>query len=224
MKKYSVFVSSLAIATLLVTTSATTPDVSVMPTAVASAAASTLRVNTENSTMKWNAKKVGGEHYGSIKLSEGTLQVNGNKLVGGNFNIDMSTIVVEDITRAESNKRLTDHLKSEDFFSVEKFGKSTFNITKAAPIAKAKAGGPNYIITGDLTIKGITHPVTFPAVVKINGKSAEAEAKIVVDRIKYDIKYRSSFIGTAADKIIDDTFTLDVKLVTDGGTQAVGSK
>lgn len=224
MKKYSVFVSSLAIATLLVTTSATTPGVKAIPNTVVSAAASSLRVNTESSTMKWNAKKVGGEHYGSIKLSEGTLQVNGNKLAGGNFTIDMTTIVVEDITRAESNKRLTDHLKSDDFFSVEKFGKSTFKITKATPIAKAKAGEPNYSITGDLTIKGITHPVTFPAVVKISGKTAEAEARIVVDRIKYDIKYRSGLIGTAADKIIDDTFTLDVKLVTDARSQAVGSK
>ncbi|MEJ8804297.1 YceI family protein [Pontibacter sp. H249] len=224
MKKYPVLVSTLALATMLVTTGATTLCNKAVGTTENVVAATTLNVNTESSTMKWNAKKVGGEHYGNIKLSGGTLQVNGNKLVGGDFAIDMASIVVEDITRAESNKRLTDHLKSDDFFSVEKYGTSSFKITKASPLAKSKAGEANYTITGDLTIKGITHPITFPAIVKVSGKTAEATAAIKVDRTKYDIKYRSSLVGTAADKIIYDTFTLDVKLVANAATQAVSGK
>lgn len=224
MKKYTLLVSTLALATLLTTTVANPANNLTGVEAIEKVAARTLRVNTESSTMKWNAKKVGGEHYGKIQLSEGALQVNGNKLTGGNFTIDMTSIVVEDITRPESNKKLTDHLKSDDFFSVEKYGTSTFKITKAAPVAKAKAGEPNYQITGDLTIKGITNPITFPAVVKITGKTAEAEAKIEVDRTKYDIKYRSGLMGTAADKIIDDIFTLEIKLVTDAAGQPVNGR
>ncbi|GAB3200838.1 polyisoprenoid-binding protein YceI [Pontibacter aydingkolensis] len=223
MRKHSILLSALALATLLTTTAATQENLTVNDK-VTVAAASTLRVNTESSAMKWNAKKVGGEHYGKINISEGALQVNGNKLTGGNFVIDMTTIVVEDITNLGSNKKLTDHLKSDDFFSVEKYNTSSFKITKAAPIAKAKAGEANYRITGDLTIKGITQPISFPATVKIAGKAAEAEAKIEVDRTQYDIKYRSGLIGTAADKIINDTFTLDIKLVADTANQTVSGK
>ena len=127
--------------------------------------------------------------------------------------MDMTSITDTDITNETFNKKLTDHLKSEDFFSVEKHPNSTFKITKAAPIANAKAGEANYTITGDLTIKGITNSVTFPAVVKVTGNSAEATAKFDVDRTKYDIKYRAAIIGTAADKIIEDTFTIDLKVV-----------
>ena len=222
--KMPLLLSTIAMTVLINPIGAATQDTFAVTDTVASAATTSLRVNTESSSMKWNAKKFGGEHYGTIKLAEGTLLVNGNKLSGGSFTIDMTTIVVEDITRPDSNKKLTDHLKSDDFFSVEKFNSSNFKITKVSPIAKAKAGEPNYNITGDLTIKGITNPITFPAQVSINGKTAEAEARIVVDRTKYDIKYRSGLIGTAADRIIDDTFTIDLKLQAGTSVQPVSGK
>jgi polyisoprenoid-binding protein YceI len=175
--------------------------------------ASALSVDPSKSTLTWNAKKVGGEHSGNVKIAKGVINVESDKLVGGNFVMDMTSITDTDITNETFNKKLTDHLKSEDFFSVEKHPSSTFKITKVAPIANAKAGEANYTITGDLTIKGITNPVTFPAVVKVSGNSAEATAKFDVDRTKWDIKYRAAIIGTAADKIIEDTFTIDLKVV-----------
>ncbi|WP_299824870.1 YceI family protein [uncultured Pontibacter sp.] len=224
MKKQLALVGGLALATILNALPVAAGNGPMSAKTVVAAAATTLPVNTERSTMKWNAKKVGGEHYGSIKLADGALQVNGNKLTGGSFAINMASIVVEDITRPESNKRLTDHLKSDDFFSTEKFETSTFKITKATPISKAKAGEANYTITGDLTIKGITNPITFPATVKIAAKTAEATAVIEVDRTKYDIKYRSGLVGTAADKIIYDTFTIDLKLVAEAASKSVGSR
>jgi polyisoprenoid-binding protein YceI len=182
-----------------------------------------LPVDPAKSEVHWKAAKVGGEHSGTVKLANGTLQVEGNKLVGGTFVMDMTTIVDTDITVAAMNEKLTNHLKSDDFFSVEKNPTSTFTITKAEPVAKAKAGEPNYNITGDLTIKGTTHPITFPATVKIAGNQAEASARFDVNRIKYDIKYRSGLIGTAADKIIYDDFTIDLKLVA-GNPKTVAGK
>ena len=173
----------------------------------------TYAVDADQSTLVWNAKKVGGEHTGTVKLAKGELMIDGSKLVGGNFVADMTTIKDTDITNEGMNGRLTGHLKSEDFFSTEKNPTSTFKITKVAPIAGAAAGAPNYTVTGDLTIKGITKPVTFPATVKVSGNSAEATAKVEINRIDYDIKYRAAIIGTAADKIIDDKFTFDLKLV-----------
>ncbi len=210
MKKYPVILGTLALAGLLCS-SFVSPDLATTKPAVTLAATTTLPVNTQNSSLKWNAQKVGGEHYGTVQLAGGNLQLNGKKISGGEFTIDMTSITVEDITREDSNKRLTGHLKSDDFFSVEKHPEAKFVITKATPL-KDKSGN-NYTITGNLTIKGITNAITFPANITINGKSAEATAKIEVDRTKYDIKYRSGLVGTAADKVIYDNFTIDLKLV-----------
>ncbi|RDV13986.1 YceI family protein [Pontibacter diazotrophicus] len=219
MKNYPVLLSTLALATVLYSSSVTAADNPAKKATTTAVAATTLPVNTASSTMTWNAKKFGGEHTGNVKIANGSLEVNGRKLVGGNFVIDMTSITDTDITNPGSNKKLTDHLKSEDFFSVEKHPNATFKITSVSPVAKPKAGEPNYSVTGDLTIKGITNAITFPATVKTDGKSAEAAAKIELDRTKWDIKYRSGMLGTAADKIIDDTFTIDLKLVAGAGNQ-----
>jgi len=224
MKNYPVLLSALALATLLQTSHVAATDNPAKVAFATAVAVTALPVNTTTSTMTWNAKKFGGEHTGTVKIANGVLEVNGRKLVGGNFVVDMTTITDTDITNPEYNKKLTDHLKSEDFFSAEKHATSTFKITKAAPIAKAKAGAPNYTITGDLTIKGITNTITFPASVSISGKSAEAVALIELDRTKWDIKYRSGMLGTAADKVIDDTFTIAVNLKAGAGSQALGIK
>ena len=176
-------------------------------------AVNTLPVNTASSTLTWNAKKVGGEHSGTVKLSKGSLDINKNKLVGGSFVIDMTTIDNTDVTMEGMKQKLVGHLKNDDFFAVDKHPTATFKITKVVPVAKAKAGEPNYTITGDMTIKGITHAVTFPATVKVAGNTAEANATITLDRTKWDVKYRSGLIETAADKVIDDNFTIDLKLV-----------
>ncbi|MCJ8164184.1 YceI family protein [Pontibacter sp. E15-1] len=224
MKNCPAFLGTLALATLLCTPPATAAETPTTSDATEVRAASTLAVNTAESSMTWNAKKFGGAHTGTVKLASGTLAVNGNKLVGGSFAIDMASIDNTDITNADFNKKLTDHLKSEDFFSVEKHPTSTFKITKVQPVANAKAGEANYTLTGDLTIKGITNPVTFPAVVRIDGKSAVATAQIALDRTKWDVKYRSGLLGTAADKVIDDEFNVDLRLVAGTDSQTAETK
>jgi polyisoprenoid-binding protein YceI len=210
MKTLNILVSALALTFFVPNTSLLAGS---NPATETAAKAASLPVDPAKSALTWTAKKVGGEHTGTVKVAQGNLLVKSNKLSGGAFTIDMTTITDTDITNAGMNAKLTGHLKSEDFFSVEKNPTATFTITKAAPIANAKAGEANYKITGDLTIKGITNPITFPATVMLTGNSAQARAKIEVDRTKYDIKYRAAIIGTAADKIIDDTFSIDLKLV-----------
>jgi polyisoprenoid-binding protein YceI len=128
---------------------------------------------------------------------------------------------LRDVDKGEANpfnERLVNHLRSEDFFGVEKHPTSTFKITSVKPISGAKAGEPNYTIGGDLTIKGTTKPQTFPAMVTLTGNVVQATAKLMVNRLDYDIKYRAAIIGTAADKIIDDTFALDLKMVANKAT------
>lgn len=188
-------------------------------------AARTLKADPQQTTLTWTGKKIGGEHAGNISLANGSLLVENNKLVGGSFTIDMTSLTNTDLTDADYNAKLVGHLKSDDFFGVEKYPEAQFKITKASPIRGAKAGENNYNISGYLTIKGITKAVTFPALVKIEGDRAEATAKITVDRSQYNVRYGSpSFFADLGDKAIDNDFIIDLKLVAAGTDTAAAGK
>ena len=166
-------------------------------------------VDNKKSTLVWTAKKVTGSHTGNITLGSGSLQIEGSALKGGSFEIDMSTITDTDLKSEKDRNKLVKDLKNKDFFDVEKFPAAKLDILSAAT-----KGGNNYDIKGNLTIKGITQPIQFPATFVINGASVNATAKVTVDRTKYDIKYRSgSFFENLGDKVIYDDFELDVSLV-----------
>ncbi|UZD22762.1 YceI family protein [Algoriphagus halophytocola] len=166
-------------------------------------------VNTSESTITWTAKKVTGQHHGKVPIESATLDYEGGKITGGEFTMDMTSLTVEDITDPGMNKKLSDHLKSDDFFAVEKHNKTKFVITEAS-----SSNGKDYTITGDLTIKGITKPVSFPAKVEVDGTKITASGKLTFDRTHYDIKFRSgSYFENLADKMIYDDVELDVNLV-----------
>lgn len=166
-------------------------------------------VNKSESTVTWNAKKVTGEHYGKVPIQDANLDYSNGKITGGSFTLNMVALTVDDITDANSNKKLADHLRSDDFFSVVKFNTSTFKITEAK-----SSNGKDYTITGTLTIKGTSNPVTFPATVSVEKGKIVASAAITFDRTKYDIKYRSgNYFEDLADKLIYDDVTLQVTLV-----------
>jgi len=165
----------------------------------------TYTVDAAKSTITWVGKKVTGSHNGTIALQSGSLAVNGKNVTGGTFTIDMNSI-----KDADGSAKLEGHLKADDFFGVAKFPTSTFVITKVA------GSGANVTVSGNLTIKGITKPLSFPATVTVNadGTASALAGKIVVDRTKYDIKYGSkSFFDSIGDKAINDEFELAVKLV-----------
>jgi polyisoprenoid-binding protein YceI len=167
------------------------------------------KVDTKASTLVWTAKKVTGEHKGTVPVASGELTVEGKLVKQGSFDIDLSALTVTDITDAGSNAKLVGHLKSDDFFSVEKFPKASFAVTSFTPKA-----GDEYLVKGKLTIKGITNDVEFPATVKTDGKKLTATAKILVDRTKYDIRFRSaSFFENLGDKAIENNFELALTLV-----------
>jgi polyisoprenoid-binding protein YceI len=166
-------------------------------------------VNKTESQVRWEASKVTGTHWGYVPLKNATLDYSGGKIKGGSFDMDMVNLTVEDLTDAKSKGNLTGHLKSDDFFSVEKFNTSSFKITEAK-----SSNGTDYTITGNLTIKGITQKVYFPAKVAVAGKKVTATGQIKFDRTKFEIKYRSgSYFEDLADKMIYDEVKLDVKLV-----------
>jgi len=163
----------------------------------------TFKVDTEQSSIDWIGRKVTGEHNGKIKITSGEVVVNGNAIKGGSFVMDMTSITSD-------SERLTGHLKNDDFFSVEKNPTSKFVITKVT-----SAGAERINITGNLTIKGITESITFPASVKKEGNAIVAVAKnVLVNRAKFDIRYGSkTFFNDIGNKAIDDNFELAINLV-----------
>jgi len=169
-----------------------------------------VKVNTEASTVKWVGSKITSSHEGNIQISSGKLVLDHGKLVGGEFVIDMNTMVNTDIEDKESGDNLVKHLKADDFFGVEKHPTSTLKITNVNHISLS-----NYLITADLTIKGITHPVNFSADVKIIKTAYLATATLVFDRTKYGIEYNSgSFFDNLGDYLILDDITLELFLLS----------
>ncbi len=177
--------------------------------AVANPPATKFKVDTKASTLVWTGKKFTGQHTGNVQLSSGELTTEGKTVKQGNFEIDLTTITNTDVTDPNYNAKLVGHLKNDDFFGVDKFPKASFVVSSITP-----KSGDDYLVKGKLTIKGITNDVEFPAVIKNDGKKLNANAKIIVDRSKYNIKYNSSsFFENLGDKVIDDDFELDLNLV-----------
>ncbi len=165
--------------------------------------------DTSQSTVAWLGKKVTGQHNGQIDLKEANLEIKKGKLTGGSFVIDMSSITCEDLKDEEYNQKLVGHLKSDDFFGVEKYPTSKFVIKSV----KHK-GGNDYEVTGDITIKETTETINFPATVTVDGDNVKASAKVTIDRSKFDVRYGSkSFFDDLGDKMIYDDFELDIDIV-----------
>ena len=143
--------------------------------------AQTKKIDAKESSIHWVGKKVTGQHEGTIAIKEGALVFKGDKLAGGKFTVDMTTINTTDLDGGMKEK-LDGHLKSADFFGIEKF--KTANLSFKTIVDK---GNNSYTITADLTIKGITNPITFD----ITLNSSTATTKLIVDRTKYGIEYKS---------------------------------
>lgn len=161
----------------------------------------TFNVDPTASSISWKGFKPTGEHYGSISISEGTLVSKIGKIAGGTILIDMNSIVVEDIpAEDEGNGKLLGHLKNEDFFDVENHATSTFEVIN---LLESEARN---VLSGNLTIKGITHEISFP--VQISKSETEVtitSETFTIDRTKWDIKYASkSIFGDLGDKFIND--------------------
>ena len=162
-----------------------------------------VEVKANESTVAWKAYKVTGSHTGTVDLKSGGLVFDNGILKGGEFIVDMTSITCTDL-EGEYKQKLEGHLKSDDFFSVASYETAKLVFTNSKP-----SGKNSYEVTGELTIKGITKPVTFD--VSVYGSKATATLKI--DRAQYDVRFGSgSFFDNLGDKTIYDEFDLVVDL------------
>jgi polyisoprenoid-binding protein YceI len=170
-------------------------------------------VDSKASNLTWIGYKVGGKHNGDLKLTDGKITMSGGNITSASFTMDMTSMTVLDLQGGMAEK-LLGHLKSDDFFSVAKYPKATFELTKAT-----NKGNNTHDVTGKLTIKGITKEITFPITVNANSMKLTATGTLKVDRTKWDITYRSSLVGTAADKMIDNEFEIGLNIVANNSKQ-----
>jgi polyisoprenoid-binding protein YceI len=178
------------------------------------AAVATYKLQPQLSTLGWDGKAVTHGHNGTIQFSSGDLEVRNNMVVGGTAIVDMKTIKATDITDADNHAKFVGHMSSGDFFDAPAFPTSTFKITSVTPIAGAAADADNATITGDMTIKGVTQKVSFPAKVGVKNGVAAATGKVTIDRTKFGLKYGSkSFFDSIGDKAINDEFTLAFNVI-----------
>jgi polyisoprenoid-binding protein YceI len=175
---------------------------------------SVFALDKSESTLKWDASKVTGAHYGTVDIKHGEIYVYDGVLLAGNVLMDMSSIVVLDLQDPGTNATLRNHLKSDDFFSVENHPESKLEIVRFDVIEGAGAEEANYRVFANLTIKDITHGISFDARIIQKDESIQAHASFDIDRTLWDIRFRSGkFFENLGDNLIHDLFTItfDIK-------------
>ena len=163
------------------------------------------KININESKIKWIGKEITTKiHFGSLQFNNGKIILNNDQIVGGDFSVDMKSLVDEDLS-GKSKQYLENHLKSDDFFGVEKYPTASLNISSSNKISNNE-----HKINAILTIKNIAHPISF--VLTFNDLGAFA--KMTFDRSKYDVKFRSaSFFSDLGDKLIYDDIDVEVNLI-----------
>ncbi|MBN1989994.1 MAG: YceI family protein [Bacteroidales bacterium] len=183
--------------------------------AVSTTAGQEVMVDLSKTLVYWEGAKPTGLHNGTVSLYNGFVRVNEGALVGGEFTMDMKSIKVLDLTDEKMNKMLVDHLLSPDFFLVDSFPTATFVITKVIPLNPVTENA-NVTIEGNLTLRGVTKGIAFPAMVTMNGAILEAKTpQFVVNRVDWGVNYGSkSVIANLKDNFINDEMGLRIELIT----------
>ena len=171
-----------------------------------------VKVDTAASEVTWQGYKITGSHTGTIDLKSGSFEIKDDKIVGGEFVLDMNTIKNTDMAGSGGAAKLEGHLKSDDFFGVEKYPTANFKVKSASPAKMERS----FNISGDVTIKGKTNPITFVAQMENTKEGVICTAQLKVDRTVYDVKYGSGkFFDGLGDKMIYDEFDINIRLVGD---------
>ena len=165
---------------------------------------------TDSSKVAWLGTELTTKtHFGSLRAQSGNLKIDKDGRVAGNITIDMQSILVEDL-KGRSKEVLENHLKSDDFFGTDNFPTATLEFNSSDRYNDD--GGQ--IFNGNLTIKGITNEVEFSAKLVRQTPLLHAVGKLVFDRSKYNVRFRSgSFFDDLGDKAINDDVELEFRII-----------
>lgn len=183
--------------------------------ATASEESTTYVVDTQNSVIEWIGSKPAGKHNGTINLKSGEVAVKNDSIQSGKFVIDMNSIVVTDLKAGDGKEDLEAHLKGtgdkegeDHFFNVGKFPEGMFEITTIT------TQNGKTTVNGNLTLKGVTKPVSFPAALAYEGDTMMLTSdSFQINRTHWNVNYASkSIFDDLKDKFVNDEIELVVKL------------
>jgi polyisoprenoid-binding protein YceI len=161
-------------------------------------------VNLEESSVKWEGEMIGIKaHWGYLDLTEATVEMTGDKITGGSFVADMTTIDPQDdmYTEEQTPEKLVGHLSSPDFFDVANHPTASFEITSVSEDGSTA--------TGDLTIRGITHEEKVNDITIADGV---VTGELTFDRKKYDVSWKAPM----QDAVLSDDIPLTIELKVAG--------
>lgn len=182
---------------------------------VTATAGTSFKADLAQSHVEFIGSKPVGKHHGSFMLKDGQFTVDNSVINGGKFVIDINTLKADD-QDSTGNAKLAGHLLSPDFFDAQKFPEATFEITgvKEGVDATAKdvvMKDATHTITGNLTLKGVTKSISFPAKVTMNDQQAIADASFNIDRTQWNLSYGND--KSLGDKFIYPEVNLQLHLV-----------
>ncbi|WP_226389462.1 YceI family protein [Penaeicola halotolerans] len=184
--------------------------------------ATELAIDTEASQVTWVGYKPSGQHNGTIPVVSGNIKVNEGTVVGGQFTFDLTNLQILDLEAgSEMHGKLFGHLQSADFFDTANFPEASFEVTGAEAYtsgvvtdaeqfesdntpksnSEIMVANPTHLISGNLTMRGVTKNITFPARVEVSEAGVSAEARFNINRIDWGVSYGDE--ATVADKAKD---------------------
>ena len=173
------------------------------------------RIDVQESALEWIGRNIGKRHNGRIALSGGQVVVTNGLPASGRFVLDMNTITDFDLEDEGWRGMLHRHLKSDDFFDVERYPEALFELRGAAVIDGATAGAPNVKIDGAMTIKGTTRAISFPAIVAAQEDGTlKAQAVFDFDRTLWEVCYGSGKLYERLGMhLVNDLISVEIFLV-----------
>jgi polyisoprenoid-binding protein YceI/rhodanese-related sulfurtransferase len=172
-------------------------------------------VDIEKSTVEWIGRSLTSTHRGTLRLIEGRISVRSGTLSQGKITLDLRSIQNTDLADPEMRGLLEHHLKSDDFFDVERYPTAELRLLSASPIPDSMPGSPNFRFAAELTLKGVTQPIEFHAIVaEAADGMITAIAQLEIDRTRWNVLYGSGrFYRMLGKHLVGDWVTLLVKVV-----------
>jgi polyisoprenoid-binding protein YceI len=173
-------------------------------------------VDQNASLVEWVGRNLFNRHAGTAQLGPGQIVIKEGRLTGGRLTVDMTSLRCSDIPDATLNAHLIAHLRSDDFFSVDKFPQAELAIKEVNYRSDVRLDEPNYQVKGDFTLRGVTNPIEFAAVVaRKDDGSFTAQALLDLDRTVWGATYGSAkYFGRLGQHLVNDEFHLQLKVVT----------
>lgn len=165
------------------------------------------------SVLRWTGRNINGTHNGTIPFLNGHLTIEQGALTHGYLVVDMTRIADLDLQGTDLAAVLVSHLLSDDFFDVARYPTAEAKLRGSLPIPASSAGSPNLLVDAELTIKGISHPVEFPAIIMQEKDGIKMQTAFEIDRTKWNVIYGSGkFFKGLGSHLVNDTISIELFL------------